>query len=97
MTVSSQTKSALSGPAMVEGFLEELAWCIERTPGRSMSGLPSEIVEIVLDCTDRFVGCSQARIEGLSRQLAMAVKAKGGRFHLRYEPLTRGRIKVAFA
>ena len=96
MAVNTKTP-ALSGPQFVEAFLEELAWCVERTPGRMISGRPAQIVERVIDCTDRFVGCSEKRIQDLSRQVAMAVRAKGLRYHLRYEPQTDGRIMVAFA
>ena len=97
MPMSAKTKPALTGPRLVQAFLEELSTFVRRCPDHEFSGAPMEIVEEVVVRTDRFSGCSDKCIQDLSRQLAMAVKAQGRRYRLRYEMIGGGRIKVAFA
>ena len=97
MTMSTQKASTLSGPRLVQALLEELSMVVRRNPDHEVEGMPREIIEEVVMRTDRFSDCSEKCIDDLSRQLAMAVRAKGRPFHLRYEMLTGGRIKVAFA
>lgn len=97
MAMSTQKVSTSTGHQRVQMLLEELTKVVRRNPDHEVEGTPREIIEEVVMRTDRFSDCSEKCIDDLSKQLAMAVKAKGRPFHLRYERLSGGRIKVAFA
>ncbi len=97
MTLSAhKQKVALTGQPLIEAFLDELSRFIRRVPDHEFTGTPREIVEEVLLRTDRFTACEDECLGNLSRQVAMAVNSKGRPFHLRYEMLSGGRIRVAF-
>lgn len=97
MTVGAANKSALTGPKLVQAFLEEVSSYVRRTPSGRTEGTAQEIVWDVVADTERFSGCSSKSINDLSRQLAMAVQAHGRRYGIRYERLSGGRIRVAVA
>lgn len=86
----------LTGQVLVDTFLQELSVFIRRSPDHEFTGTPKELVEEVVLRTTKFSECKEGCIENLSRQVAMAVRSKGRPYHLRYEILGGGRIKVAF-
>lgn len=97
MTVGAANKSALTGPKLVQAFLEELSKFLRRCPDHEYIGTPAEIVEEVVLHTDRFGGCGEECVQNLSRQMAMAIKAQGRRYNLCYEPAANRRLRVAVA
>lgn len=96
MTVSTQRSATLSGAQLIEVFLKELAQFVRSNPDKEFDGTPREIVEEVIARSFRFGGCTEKSIDDLSRQMAMAIRSKGGRYGLGYEILSKseGRIRV---
>lgn len=97
MTMTAQKVSTMTGPQLVHAFLDECSIHLNQVSEGCAEGTPQEIVWDVVADTARFDGCSAKAINGLARQLVMAVQAHGHRYSLRCMRLADGRIKVAVA